>query len=138
MAARDIFHSHVRDALEKDGWLITHDPLHLQWGKRDMYVDLAGEELVAAEKEGRRIAVEIKSFIGASELDDLKDALGQFVLYRNVMKRLEPNRELYLAIRDVTYEQLFNEPIGQLLTEAENIWLLIFSPTERRILQWLR
>ncbi|MFN8445722.1 MAG: element excision factor XisH family protein [Caldilineaceae bacterium] len=52
MAARDIYHQHVRDALEKDGWKITHDPLHLQWGRRDMYVDLAGEELVAAEKGG--------------------------------------------------------------------------------------
>ena len=36
-----------------------------------MYVDLAAEELVAAEKEGRKIAVEIKSFIGASEIEDL-------------------------------------------------------------------
>ncbi len=138
MAARDIFHEHVRVALEKDGWLITHDPLHLQWGKRDMYVDLAGEELVAAEKQGRKIAVEIKSFIGASEIDDLKEAVGQFVLYRNVMKKLEPNRELYLAIRDVTYEQLFSEPIGQLLVEAEHIGLLVFSPLERRIVQWLQ
>lgn len=60
-----------------------------------MYVDLAGEELVAAEKQGRKIAVEIKSRIGASEIDDLKEAVGQFVLYRNVMKKLEPNRELY-------------------------------------------
>ena len=64
-----------------------------------MYVDLAAEELVAAEKEGRKIAVEIKSFIGASELEDLKNAIGQFVIYRNVLKNREPARKLYLAIR---------------------------------------
>lgn len=38
MSARDIYHEHVRDALDKDGWRITQDPLHLQWGLKDMYV----------------------------------------------------------------------------------------------------
>ncbi len=29
MAAKDIYHAHVRKALEGDGWTITHDPLTL-------------------------------------------------------------------------------------------------------------
>lgn len=138
MSARDIYHDHVRDALDKDGWRITSDPLHLQWGTKDMYVDLAAEELVAAEKEGRKIAVEIKSFIGASELEDLKNAVGQFVIYRNVLKKTEPARELYLAIRQATYEELFAEPIGTLLIENEGLRLLVFEPQQRMIVQWIR
>lgn len=138
MSARDIYHNHVRDALDKDGWRITNDPLHLQWGAKDMYVDLAAEELVAAEKEGRKIAVEIKSFIGASELEDLKNAIGQFVIYRNVLKKTDPARELYLAIRQATYEELFAEPIGTLLIENEGIRLLVFEPQERMVVQWIR
>ena len=137
MSARDIYHDHVRDALDKDGWRITSDPLHLQWGTKDMYVDLAAE-LVAAEKEGRKIAVEIKSFIGASELEDLKNAVGQFVIYRNVLKKTEPARELYLAIRQATYEELFAEPIGTLLIENEGLRLLVFEPQQRMIVQWIR
>jgi XisH protein len=137
MSARDIYHEHVRDALDKDGWRITRDPLHLQWGAKDMYVDLAAEELVAAEKQGRKIAVEIKSFIGASELEDLKNAIGQFVIYRNVLARIEPERELYLAVRQATYEELFTEPIGTLLMENEGIRLLIFDPQQRRVVQWI-
>ena len=137
MSARDIYHEHVRDALDKDGWRITSDPLHLQWGAKDMYVDLAAEELVAAEKQGRKIAVEIKSFIGASELEDLKNAIGQFVIYRNVLKKTEPARELYLAIRQTTYEELFAEPIGTLLIENEGIRLLIFDPQQRTVVQWI-
>ncbi len=137
MSARDIYHDHVRDALGKDGWRITSDPLHLQWGTKDMYVDLAAEELVAAEKEGRKIAVEIKSFIGASELEDLKNAIGQFVIYRNVLKKTEPARELYLAIRQSTYEELFAEPIGTLLIENEGIRLLVFEPQQRMVVQWI-
>ncbi|MGC1310537.1 MAG: element excision factor XisH family protein [Phormidesmis sp.] len=27
MSARDIFHNAVKAALQKDGWIITHDPL---------------------------------------------------------------------------------------------------------------
>jgi hypothetical protein len=77
MPARDIYHDAVKNALIKDGWTITDDPLHLRWGLKDLYVDLGAEKLFAAEKEGRKIAVEVKSFIGASEIYDLENALGQ-------------------------------------------------------------
>ena len=56
MPARDMYHEHVRDALDADGWQITHDPLHLQWGAKDLYVDLGAEKLLAAERQGRKIA----------------------------------------------------------------------------------
>ena len=61
MPAKDIYHDSVRNALVKDGWVITHDPLRLKWGVKDMYVDLGAEQLMTAEKEGRQIAVEVKS-----------------------------------------------------------------------------
>jgi hypothetical protein len=118
MPAKDIYHEQVVDALIKDGWIITHDPLRIQWGPKDMYVDLGAEQMLGAEKEERKIAVEIKSFIGPSEIEDLKNAIGQFILYRAVMMRTEPNRELYLAIRHTTFFELFDEPIGKLLIEV--------------------
>lgn len=72
MAAKDIYHAHVRNALLKDGWLITHDPLALRWGAKDLFIDLGAEQLLAAEKSGKYIAVETKSFVGQSEIEDLK------------------------------------------------------------------
>lgn len=30
MLAKDVFHNAVRVALEKDGWTITQDPLHIK------------------------------------------------------------------------------------------------------------
>jgi hypothetical protein len=92
MPARDLYHNIVKNALIKDGWTITHDPLRLQWGAKDMYVDLGAEQVLTAEKAGRRIAVEIQSFIGASEINDIQNALGQYCLYRSVMARTEPDR----------------------------------------------
>lgn len=48
--ARDLFHNIVRSALEKDGWLITDDPLSIRCGGVDIQIDLGVEKLLAAEK----------------------------------------------------------------------------------------
>jgi hypothetical protein len=39
MTAKDIYHDTVKKALIKSGWKITHDPLVLKWGSKDLYVD---------------------------------------------------------------------------------------------------
>ena len=76
MPARDLYHNVVRNALVKDCWTITHDPLRLRWGLKDLYIDLGAEQLLAAEKPGRKIVVESKSFVGPSIGADLEQALG--------------------------------------------------------------
>jgi XisH protein len=81
MPAYDVFHAAVKKGLIKDGWTITDDPLYVEFGGMDMYVDLAAEKLIAAEKGEERIAVEIKSFISPSVLTDFHTALGQFLNY---------------------------------------------------------
>lgn len=137
MPAKDIFHQQVVNALLKEHWKITKDPLHLQFGAKDFYIDLGAEKLLAAEKQGRKIAVEIKSFVGASEIEDLKNAIGQFVLYRSIIEKLEPDRKLFLAIRDSVYLELFEEPIGQLLIERESLRILVFNAKREEIVQWI-
>jgi len=137
MPAKDIYHTQVINALIKDGWIITHDPLRLQWGPKDMYVDLGAEQMVAAEKAGRKIAVEIKSFIGPSEIEDLKNAVGQFILYRAVMQKTEADRDLFLAVRHTTFLELFDEPVGKLVVESEQIKLVVFEPSTEEIVQWI-
>jgi hypothetical protein len=102
MPALDKLHDAIYNALLKDGWAITNDPLHLKYAQDDSYVDLAAERLLAAEKQTRKIAIEIKTFGGASSINDLHNAVGQFVVYRNVLAELEPERELYLAISEAT------------------------------------
>jgi len=61
-----VFHYAVRKGLEKEGWLITDDPLRIQAGGADMEIDLGAEKIIAAERGEEKIAVEIKSFIGTS------------------------------------------------------------------------
>jgi len=50
MPARDIFHYAVKNALQKEGWTITHDPLFIRFDESKLYIDLAAEKLIADEK----------------------------------------------------------------------------------------
>jgi hypothetical protein len=65
---KDLFHDAVRRGLEKDQWIVTDDPLELEWEEVTVKIDLAAERLIAAERGEEKIAVEIKSFIGTSEI----------------------------------------------------------------------
>jgi hypothetical protein len=137
MPARDLYHNAVRNALIKDGWTITHDPLKLTLGGKDMFVDLGAERLLAAEKAGQKIAVEVKSFIGASDMDDLEKALGQYIVYHDVLAELQPDRVLYLAVPQKAIRELFEEPLGKLLLRNNRALLIGFDPGEEVIVQWL-
>lgn len=55
MPARDLFHEIVKIALEKENWLITHNPYHIDLGFVDFYIDLGAERLLAAMKENQKI-----------------------------------------------------------------------------------
>src|SRR5215211_2587302 len=102
MSARNLHHDAVVAALIADGWTITHDPLHLPYEGRNFFVDLGAERTVGAEKDGRRIAVEIQSFAGLSEVRDLQEALGQYITYRTLLGESDPERVLYMAVRRTT------------------------------------
>jgi hypothetical protein len=101
------------------------------------FIDLAAEKMLIAEKENQKIAIEIKSFVGTSEVEDLKNALGQYVLYEKIIKRQLLERILYLAIRETTYNNLFSQEIGQILLEEKTLKLIIFNPEEEVITQWI-
>lgn len=79
--AKDKFHDAVRRALEKEGWIITDDPYSFSVGNVDFRIDLGAEKLIAAEKSGEKIVVEIKSFIRQSPVTALHEAVGKYDLY---------------------------------------------------------
>ena len=138
MPAKDIYHNTVKKALIRDGWIITDDPLILSIGKKDVFVDLGAEKLIAAEKENQKIAVEIKSFIGRSQVNDLENALGQYILYHEIILENQENRLLFLALKKSAYEEIFEEPIGKILLKRKLIKLLVFDEKKEIILQWIK
>ncbi len=137
MPRHDMYHDVVKRALEKDGWHITHDPFTLTFGVHRLFVDLGAERMLAAEKGERRIAVEIKSFLNVSPIEDLQQALGQYVLYRSVLMRSEPERQLYLAVPARVYQELLMTSLGQIVIEDYTLSVLLFDPVTEEVQQWM-
>ena len=107
MPRRDIYHETVKRALEKDGWTITHDPFPLRIGRKRLAIDLGAERTLPATKGTQEIVIEIKSFLGISDVKDLQQALGQYVLYQQILKEMQVERDLYLAISNKTFNSVF-------------------------------
>lgn len=136
MSAKDLFHEAVRRGLEKDQWIITDDPLQLEWEEVKVKIDLAAERLIAAERGEEKIAVEIKSFIGTSAISDFHTALGQFLNYRIMLELNEPERLLYLAIPLETYETFFQSQFAQMIINRYQLKLIVYEPVTEEIVQW--
>ncbi len=137
MPRKDKFHDIVVHALVKDGWTITHDPYSIRFGKQTLFVDLGAEESLTAEKNGRRIAVEVKNFLAKREMAEFERALGQFVLYRSLLKRIEPERTVYLAISFAAYDEFFTIKQGTDLMIDEALKLLVFDEINEEIREWI-
>jgi hypothetical protein len=137
MPAKDIYHEVVKKALVKQSWIITDDPLTLRAKGINLYVDLGAEKLITAEKNGEKIAIEIKSFIGKTYLAEFHLAVGQFIHYRMVLKEEEPERTLYLAIPTDVYQEFFLLPFTQDSIKTNQLKLIIYDPETEKITQWL-
>ena len=140
--AKGRYREPVVRALEKDGWTLTDDPLTLALFGTDLMIDLGAERVLAAEREGRRIAVEVKSFLKPSAVQDLKEAAGQFVprhrrLYGRALQHIpaEADRLLYLAIREATYLAVFEGGIGRVLLDRPSLRLIVFDEVAEEVLR---
>lgn len=94
MPQRDTIHNLVKQALTKDGWVITDDA-------------------------------------------DLEQAIGQYVLYRLLLNQVDPGREIYLAITEFTYDEIFSEPIGKVVINDPPLKLLIVDVEKIEVKQWI-
>ncbi|MGK7944914.1 MAG: XisH family protein [Microcystaceae cyanobacterium] len=137
MPAKDIYHDAVKNALIKDGWTITADPYRIKYKDAQLFADLALEKPIAAEQNGCKIVVEIKSFLSPSAMRDFEIALGQYILYRNLINLTEPEYQIYLAIKDSVYENFFKRNSIQDVAKLNQLLLIIVDIEQEEILQWI-
>ncbi|MEB3886058.1 XisH family protein [Lyngbya sp. CCY1209] len=135
--ARDRFHNVVRTALEKENWIITADPYEIKIDDVDFEIDLAAEQVLAAQRDGQKIAVEVKSFISSSNVSDFHTALGQFLNYRDALASIEPDRQLYLAVRESIYKSFFQRRFILAAVDRYQVRLVIYNVYQEVIVQWL-
>lgn len=137
MPTKDTIHDAVKNALIKDGWIITDDPYTIEYEDATVFIDLGAERVIAAERNGEKIAVEIKSFVGPSVIYDMELALGQYVLYLSFLEMVEPDRKLYLAIAEAVYDNIFGRKSIQLLVQRNKVPLIVVNIAREEVVTWI-
>ncbi len=137
MSRRDLFHDAVVHALEREDWTVTNDPYYLEYGEQMLQIDLGAEMPIAAERDGRKIAVEIKSFVGKTTMAEFYAAVGQFVTYQDALQVQEPERILYLAVPEEAFAALFDTVRGRSLQKKLSLFLLVYNAPQELITQWI-
>ncbi len=137
MPAKDSIHEIVKKAVIKDGWEITNDPYVISYGERFLFVDLGASSFIGVRQGNKHIAIEIKQFRSQSQIADLEQAIGQYILYRLLLNQVDPERDLYLAISEATYSNIFTEPIGKLAIAQLPLKLIIVDLKKKEISQWI-
>jgi hypothetical protein len=135
--AKDTYHEAVRLALEQEGWTITDDPLSFSVGDSAFRIDLGAENCLSAERNGERIAVEIKTFLDPSPMHAFHEATGQYDNYLIVLSMYEPDRILYLAIPERIYATFFQREFVKTVVAIKKIRLIIYEPNQALILKWI-
>jgi hypothetical protein len=95
------------------------------------------QKFFTAEKENRKIAIEIKDFDTPSVISELEKTMGQLQLYQWALEEQEPERQLFLAVSNTIYLKHFQKPIFQLVINRNKINLLVYDPAQEVILQWI-
>ena len=134
--AKDYFHDIFREILVSDGWDITHDPYPIRSGSIGYEIDFGAEKLIAAEKENTKIAIELKSFNGPSNVNEFHKAVGQFNDYFVILEMIDPTRVLYLAVPEKTWNTFFQEIVIQKSIERVGAKIIIYNPFTKKIVEW--
>jgi XisH protein len=135
--ARDLFHQVVREALEADGWTITADPFIIKTIGLRLEIDLAAEQVFAAERGKEAIVVEVKSFLSKSKLADFYEAKGKYDTYRHGLEEAPIDKKIYLAVEETIFNTFFQKPLIKTIVQKDHIDLIIFNNNSRRIVQWI-
>lgn len=135
--ARDKFHQAVRTALEIEGWKITEDPLYMKIGGIPIHIDIGAERIIGAEKDGEKIAVEVKTFGIPSFITALHEAVGKYIIYRQALKIIEDDRELYLAMPESIYLEYGEEPLLKNVFAEYKFKILLYQTNSNHFLQWI-
>lgn len=140
MSRRDDLHYPMRRALEKEGWTITADPLQLRFEEIQLKADIGAELPFGAEKDGWKIAVEVKDFDSASLVSELEKMIGQMQLYQWALDEQEPDRDLFLVVSFEMYDWQYRKRRSafRAIVERNKINLIVFDEIEEVIQKWIR
>lgn len=137
MPRKDLFHDIVKQAITRAGWKVTNDPLFVPTaGGVNFFIDIGAEHIIEAEKEGKQIAIEVKSFNQDSASYSFYEILGQYLVYEEALKEQPQTMPLYIAIASLGYEKLIDTPIFKRMIEKHGLKFIIIEPQTQTIDSW--
>jgi len=101
---------------------------------------LGAEKLIGAEKEGRKIAVEIKSFMERSKVYAFHQAFGQYMIYQMALDyNAITDRALFLAASlDVYNAFMIKQQMVDDAIEKYGLNLIVVNMKTKQIVKWIK
>ena len=70
-------------------------------------------------------------------MQDFKEALGQYDIYRYLLEEVASDRKLYVAISDIAYNAFFTQDVTQLILNKHQLPIIVVDIETEKILQWI-
>jgi hypothetical protein len=138
MPAKDKIHEAVKNALKKEDWQVTDDPLMIFIKDDNVAIDLGAEKWLFAEKGVKKIAIEVKSFTSPSLFYSFHEALGQYLNYETALEESVEERELFLAISSKVYQNLINNYVVRKSMDRFRLNIIIIDIEIQEISKWIK
>ncbi len=99
---------------------------------------MGAEKIFAAEKDSRKIVVEIKVFGGLSFFYELHNATGQYCNYRALLTETNPEREIWLAVPLEIFQSQFQRKATQKIVDELQIKIVVYDIENEVIAEWVK
>lgn len=132
MPVKDAYHDIVVNALKKDGRVVKTKQLYLTIEDRAVWID------IEAEKTDQVIVVEVKGFENLrSPLTYLYSVVGQYMVYREILRYLELDYDIFLAVPHEAYETVLHEELSQIIIRNMGIKMTVVDMLTEEIILWV-
>ena len=122
-------------ALQKDGWRVTEQQVPMKLGRRRVFIDLRATHGANGSRQELAL-IEVKCFPDPQNTSqDIYTAIGQYILYRAMLRELELDISLYLSIPEVIYNDVFDTIVQRAVAESQ-IKLVIVNLDKERVVRW--
>jgi hypothetical protein len=135
MPSFDQCHSQVMRALQKDHWNITEQQVPMKLGRRRVFVDLLASRGTNGSRQELAL-IEVKCFSDAQNTSqEIYTAIGQYILYRAMLRELELDIPLYLSIPETIFNNVFDIVVQRAIADSQ-IKSVIVNLDEERVVRW--
>ena len=129
MPTEDVCHPQVVVALSKEGWTITGQQIYILKGRHAIFID------IEAIKQTQQAFIEVKCFPENNISTEFYIALGQYLVYRQILSTQKPYHRLYLAIPEDNYA--FFTDVQRDTFQENHVKLIIVNMRSETISQWI-